>query len=240
MILRILRGGLVLAVCFLLATLVAQAGMFAYLGIRYGINQTKMVQMMAILQDVDLFAMKEETDAEKEEVSVEQVSYAQILETRAEKTSHLELREQAIRNLMDLVRLDQRKLAEEQQRYKQIRTAFDQELAELQERAVSEGMDDVRSKLETLKAPQTKDLLMAMLDPSSDMYAVDDVVTLLKGMPNSKAAKIIGQFKMKEELDKIGDVLRRIREGTPVEDLAAKTRTNLVAPAPGAPRLPTN
>jgi len=222
-------------VYFLLATLIAQEGLFAYLGLRYRLDRTKLVQMMAILQDVDLFAMKEAADKEKEDLPAEQVSYTQILQTRAMKIHHLELREQAVRDLLDLVRLDQRKLAEERRRYEQIKTAFDQQLADVQERTISEGMDDNRAKLESIKAKQAKELLLAMLDPDSENYAINDVVTLLKGMPNTKSSKIITEFKTDKELEQIGEVLNLIREGTPIAGLAGETRKKLASPAPAGP-----
>ena len=92
-------------------------------------------------------------------------------------------------------------------------------------------MDDNRAKLESIKAKQAKELLLEMLDQQE----INDVVTLLKGMPNVKAAKIIGEFKTPDELEKIGQVLRLIREGTPVSDLVANTREKLEQPKPGGP-----
>ncbi len=231
MIGRLMRGGVTLAIYVTLATLIAQAALVMFLGMKYGVNRTKFVQMMAILQDVDLFAMKDAADGQNDDLPTEQASYAQILEERSKKGHDLQLREQAVRNLQNLVRNDLRKLSEERKRFKQIRTGFDTLLTEKLDKAVSEGMDDVRAKLEAIKAPQAKDLLRAMLDPDDDNYAIDDVVTLLKGMPTTKSAKIIAEFNTKEEMEEIGEVLRLIREGEPIADLAATARNELEPPA---------
>ena len=81
MIARLSRGALSLLMYFLLATLVAQGTLFVYLGLRYHLDRNKLVQILAILQDVDLFAMKEAVEKEEEEVSREQVSYEQIVQS---------------------------------------------------------------------------------------------------------------------------------------------------------------
>ncbi len=227
MIARLLRGGLWLLLYTLLATAIAQAAIFVFLGVRYDLNRTKLVQMFAVLQDVDLFAMKEAAAKQKEDLSTEQVSYQQILGERARMIHHLELREQALQDGVAWLRFERQKLADERKRYRQTLSAFDQQLAEMQQQATSEGMDDNRAKLESIKAGQAKDLLVGMIDPKSKSYAIDDAVTLFKGMPNTKAAKIIGEFKDPEDLKMIAEVLRLIREGTPLADLAAETREKL-------------
>lgn len=231
MIVRLLRSGGSLLVYLGLATLLSQGILLSYVTLAWGINRTKLVQALAILQDVDLFAIKEAAEGEQEEVSLEQASYDQIIERRAIKVHHLELREQALRDGLNMLRFEQRKLAEERKRYKQLRGSFDKQLADMQEQITSEGMDDNRRKLEAIKAKQAKELLTEMLDQDE----INDVVTLLKGMPDVKAAKIISEFKTDEELEKIGKVLRLIRQGTPLSDLVADTRKKLDQSKPTGP-----
>ena len=57
-----------------------------------------------------------------------------------------------------------------------------------------------------------------------DQKEVDDVVALLSGMTEGKRAKIIAEFKTPAEIDEIGDVLRRIRQGAPAANVAGKQR----------------
>lgn len=235
MIARILRSGAWALICLLLATVVAQAGVLAYLGLRYGLSRDKLVQIMAVVQDVDLFAIKEAADEEVDDISVEQISYAQVVDARAKMIHHLELREQALRNVLDMVRAERQKLAEERLRQEKLKTAFDRRLADLQDQATSEGMADNRSKLESIKPKQAKELLMALLDPNGDTYAIDDVVILLQGMPTVKSAKIITEFKTEEEMEKIGEVLSLIRQGTPIAGLAAETQQKLQTPQAAGP-----
>lgn len=231
MIAQLLRRGLSLLAYFCLATLIAQAVLFLYLAARYQPDRTKLIQILAILQDVDLFAMKEAAERDRDEISPEQVSYEQIIERRAVKVHHLELRERALKDGLQTLQLERRKLADEQQRQQQLKQVFEKQLVDMQAKETSEGMEDNRAKLESIKAKQAKELLVEMLNNDE----IHDVVTLLKGMPNVKAAKIIGEFKTAEELQEISEVLRLIREGSPVADLAVDTRKELQQPKAAGP-----
>jgi len=226
MIKRLLQASATLLVYFCLATLITQAIVFAYLGFTWQLNRTKLVQILAILQDVDLFAIKEQAEGEKEEFISEQVSYDQILEARALKVHHLELREQALKNGLEQLRFDQRKLAEERKRYAQLRESFDSQLLELQQGAVATGMDEVIQILGNIKPQQAKEQLVQMLDNGE----LDKVVALLAGLPDVKRAKIVGEFETPSEAEQLSEILRRIREGYPDVTLPEETRQELQQP----------
>jgi hypothetical protein len=100
---------------------------------------------------------------------------------------------------------------------------FDAKLAALNGDAMSAGVDEVRRTLETVKPKQAKQFIVEMLDRKE----IDDVVTLLSGMADAKRAKIIGEFKTPGDLDKISEVLRRIREGEPSSSLSDTARKQL-------------
>jgi hypothetical protein len=231
MIPRLLRGATSLAIFFCLATVVAQAFLFVYLTLVWKPDRNQAIQALAILQGVDLFAMKEKAEQEGSELSVEQVSYDQIRETRAIKVYHLELREQALQDALSQLAFEQRKLSEERKRYKQLRDEFDQQLLQIQEGAIVAGTDNVQTKLEGIKPKQAKDLLLQMLKNDK----LDQVVELLANMPTVKCAKIMGEFKTAEESKQLYEILQRIRDGYPNFDLAATTQEKLQQPGPTAP-----
>jgi hypothetical protein len=52
-------------------------------------------------------------------------------------------------------------------------------------------------------------------------------VTLLSSMAEAKRAKIFGEFKTDEEMGKLSEVLRRIREGLPTASVPESTRKQL-------------
>jgi len=231
MIARLLRGVGVLLLYFCFATVVAEMIFGAYLAATLKLDRTRVVQILALAQGIDLFEMKEELDADKVEVAPEQVSFDQIREARAVKVRHLELREQSLKDALDQLRFEQRKLAKEMKNFDLVRADFQIELGVEKEKAAGAGMEDVRAKLESLKAAQAKLFLQDMLD-KDEMNAV---VTLLSGMPNTKAAKIIAEFRTEQETEEIGEVLRRIREGGPPAKLIADTQGQLDQPPPTGP-----
>ena len=228
---RILRSGIPLFVYFCLATFFAELILLAYLGFSWKINRNKAIQVLAILRDIDLFEMRQKAEGEGDEIAPEQVSYRQILEERAEKILHLQLREQALEDGLQQLAYEQRKLGNERKHYKQLEASFKKELLELQEGAVKTGTDNVRLKLESIKPPQAKDLLVQMLKDKR----LDEVVVLLANMPTMKSSKIMSEFKNGDEPKQLYDVLKRIGEGYPEFDLGQQTGEKLAQPNPAGP-----
>ena len=216
-----LVASLLVYVC--VATVIAQAVVFTYVVARWHPNKARLVQALAIAQGVDLFAIKAEADAKLNPPSREQVSHKAITEARAANVRHLQIREQALQDALDQLEYRQNNLAEETAAYKQLHESFDAELLKMQEGAITEGTDNVRSKLESLKSKQAKELLVKMLGDGE----LDEVVTLLATMPTRKCAKIMGEFKTTEELDQLNEILQKIRNGYPDFGLAADMRKKL-------------
>jgi len=230
-LMRMMQAGMALFVYFCAATVMAQVVVGAYIATNWQITEDRWHMMVAIAQGVDILEMKEEADREWEETSSEQVSMDQILDTRAGKYHDLELREQALRNDRSQLEFVKREVTDESRKYRMLREAFDTQLAELQAQTVAAGMDDNRTKLMAIKSPQAKQLLDEMLAKEE----WDDVVTLLKGMPTTNSAKIIKEFKTPEDIERIGKVLRMIREGSPIVEKTEETRKQLNPPDAGQP-----
>jgi hypothetical protein len=226
MIARLLRTGLSLFAYFCVATVLAQIILLAYLALTWQLDRNKVVQILAIAQGVDIFAIRDQAQRDRDQVSPEQVSYQQIRETRAVKVRHLELREQALRQGLEQLAAEGRKLADDMQRQQQLKESFQKELVDLQQGAVASGRENARVKLESLKPKQAKEQLAEMLKNDE----LDDVVALLAGMPDSKAGKIMAEFKLPEESQQLYQILRRIREGFPESELAAATQNKLNQP----------
>ena len=223
MIRRLIGGLGALVVYFCVATVLAQTTLTVYLASTWGIDRSRLVQMLAIAQGVDLFALKEEAKNDDDIIAPEQVSFEQILEQRAKNVHHLQLREQALRDGLSQLSFEQRKLIEEKKRYKQLRQVFEEQLLAQQEGAVADGRDEVRRILESAKPKQSKELLVQMLQNDE----TDAVVRMLVGMPDVKRAKILSEFKTPNELVQLGEVLKRIREGYPNVSLPEDTSQKL-------------
>jgi len=203
---------------FAVGTLLAQMLLLGVVVWKWDLNRDRLVQMLALAQGVDLFAMREVALVKQESIA-EQVSFDEIRAARALKYRNLELREQALASGLAQLRTQQQNLAEELRRFRLVRDAFDKELVEMQERALAKGLDEVRRILETVKPQQAKAQLIEMLNANE----LDTVVALLAEMPDQKRGKIIGEFKTPQEQATIAEVLKRILEGVPNAELAAAT-----------------
>lgn len=223
MIRKLMRLGVTLALYFCIATFLAQVIFFGYCSMTWKVDRGKVVQALAVLQDIDLFAMKKKVEARQTKMLQEQPSYEQVVQARAAKGHHLQLRMTALKSDMDQIETNRRTLAEERQKYDQLRATFNTELADIQESAASEGMEDNIAKLMALKGPQAKQILLDMMEKDE----MDDVVALLMGMPTTNSTKIIKEFKTDKEMDDIGEVLRLIRQGAPVAVPAIDTQQEL-------------
>ncbi len=208
------------------ATLIAQAILLVLLARSWQIDSGRAMQALAVAQGVDLSAMDEESPAHPGEVSHEHVSMEQVLDARALKLRDLELREMSLTEGLAELDRRQRELSRRQQDATRLKETFESELLAIQQKAVAQGIEDTRAKLMAIKPAQAKLLLDDLLERGD----LQTVVTLIRGMPDTKSSKIIAEFKSEKDLERIGEILRLIIEGDAVADLAATTVSQLDNP----------
>jgi len=228
MIARLLRLARWTLIYGCLATVIAQLIILTYLAGSWRPDHTRLVQILAIAQGIDLFDLKAEADREADPPTQEQVSFEQIVQARAIGVHYLELREQSLRDGLDQLAYQQQKLTQEKEQFSQVRESFDAKLLAMQEGVIAQGTEKVRLQLESIKPKQAKELLANMLSDEE----LDEVVLLLGEMPAQKCAKIMAEFKTAEEIEQLNEILRKIREGYPDFKLAADTRKALQHPGP--------
>jgi hypothetical protein len=225
---KILNFAWMLLVGFCLGTIITQTLVAAVIWPRLKLDKERCSRIAAIAQGIEPSA-KEGVKSSKA-ASSEQPSYQEIIETRSVKYRNLELREQQLRNNMAQVQSQESLLADEGKRYKQLREAFDAELAELEKKSTSAGMTEVRQTFEKLDPAQAKELLVEMLDKKE----IDKVVVLLRDMQLKSRTNIIAEFKTPEDSDKISEVLRRLREGEPEAGIVDDAKGKLEPKKPAA------
>lgn len=209
-----LAGSLLLY--FALATLIAEAVMVGYFWSAWGMDRARLIQILAIAQGVDQFALKSDGQPTPDEPPAEQPSYQQIVEARALKFRDLELREQGVKAALDQLRLQEQSLAEQKARWEQQRAEYQTRLASLQKAAESEGIEQNRGILARLPPKQAKEVVLQMLKKNE----TNDAVLLLRDMADAGRAKILKEFKTAEEQEKLDELLRLIRQGAPEAALA--------------------
>jgi flagellar motility protein MotE (MotC chaperone) len=223
MIQRLINGAWTIFAYVCVGTIVSQAIILAYLISTWRIDHQRWMQIVAAAQGILPSGSSESQTKEPEEKIAEQPSYDQILEARALKYRNLEIREQELRNYLSQLQYEQTKLADEKKRYKQLRDGFDAQLLSMREGSAASGKEEVRRTLESLKPKQAKALILEMLDNKE----INEVVALLLPMTDAKRSKIFGEFKTSEEMEKLSEVLRRIREGSPGANVPETTRKQL-------------
>jgi hypothetical protein len=229
MIGRLLRGAMAMFLYTCVATVIAEAILLVYLSRTWQLDRGRLTQILAIAYGIDLSAGKDEAESDQKSAGAEQVSFEQILEARALKSRNLELREQALQNGAGQLRFDQEKIAVEKKQFTQFKENFYADLEKLEKGNVAGGMDENRRILEAMKPKQAKELIAQMLADNK----LNDVVVLLTAMADSKRAKILGEFKTPDEILRVGDLLRCLRDGAPVADKAEDARRKLAPSATG-------
>jgi hypothetical protein len=186
----------------------------------------KLEQISAVVQGVDLRELQHTIDEEHARARLPQPSLRDLAEARALKSRDLELREQELRNQLNLIRLEQNKLVAEADRYQRVQTDFEQRLKNLREGAVATNLENARLILENMKAKQAKEQIQLMLDDGEMKQAV----VLMSSMPIEKRAKIVAEFKTEKESEELAEMLRLIRAGEPEVTLIDETQNNLTEP----------
>lgn len=207
---------------FCLATLLAQMGIFVYFWFFGGLDAARLARMVAAAQGVETAEAPTEVVTRKTD-STEQVSFERILQERTAQSRSLQLREDALNNALEQLRAREDALEKRVQQEQQARDAFEKQLANIQEEAVSAGMENVRETLTKIDAGQAKDILMGMYNNKE----MRPIVMLMADMDNAKRARIIGEFQTPEELEALQIILEQLREGAPEGPLAGATKEQL-------------
>lgn len=202
------------------ASFLAVVVMALVLKMKWGIDGKRLDHIVAVAQGVNLVDIGVKAEQMREKESTAQVSLPEILTRRSLEVKHLWLREEALKSGLEQLRYEQQKLSDDRIVFQQIQEKFDERLKGIEDPAVLAGIEDVQTKLAAIKASQAKDLLIDMIDNDE----MDAVVRLLNGMPTTKAAKIMTEFKTPDEMKQLDEILRKIRIGAPLAPLVEDTQ----------------
>ncbi len=216
-------------IMFCAASFAAQVMGLAYLWTTGKLNEEKLDQMLAVVHGVDLHALEAQYGPSQKPIESEQPSFEELVEQRFAKSLDFDLRETAIdKALIELHSLET-DLRAQRDRFDARRREFEVRIDQLRQETLDEGLTNVQLKLEAIQPKQAKDLLIKMIADASveNDGAWDAAVTMLKNMPVEKSRKIIAEFKTADEIEKLHELLRRIRLGEPATDLLTEARDEL-------------
>jgi hypothetical protein len=215
-----------LFVAFSIGTVISLAVIGAMLWWKGVVTDERLFGMLAALQGVkpppppSLSAL---------DVDAEQPSFEQILNARMRASLDLDLRENAIDKALGDLRTLEAALKSESLRLDSWKKSFDDRLASLQTAATEAALLEVQRTLEAMPAKQAKEQIIKTLSepktPGDD--PMEDIVRILKAMPLDKRRKILQEFKLPDEVEKLSEILRVIRLGGSDADLLRDTRGQL-------------
>ena len=154
----------------------------------------------------------------------EQVEFIQ--QTFDAQTAQLDRRERELADLQRQVELAKQQAARDRAKLEQQQKDLTARQAQAATLATDKGFQDSLQLYTTMPAKQVKQVFMTLGD--------DVVQRYLEAMEPRTAAKIIREFKLPEEVDRIQRVLERMRQGGPRPTAAASnnaTGVNAVTPA---------
>jgi len=214
---------IVAAVC--VATVIAAVALIAFYAQSWKINRERFVQAVVILQGKTPESLLPPPPPKKEKDS-EQPAYDQVLAAQGLKSRDLEQREMTVRTNIQQFQEELNKIVEEKRRVQSVCDDLQAKLDEMNASAASAGTETVLQTFQSLKPKQAKELISQRLEKGD----LDVVVRLLAEMSDSKRAKIIAEFKTPTEMEQIGAVLDRIRQGQPAKGMIDETGKKLQPP----------
>ncbi|HWC88792.1 MAG TPA: hypothetical protein VG433_04035 [Pirellulales bacterium] len=212
--------------CACIATVLALLVLAGYCWWQGVLDRDKLADLAGVL-DGSASATRPEAEIIGLHDRTNQPSLLDIARARALQSRDFELREQMLHSQSDQLKDERVKLTGEIDRYNRVKTALDRQLETLRAATLSNSQETTRLILETMKPKQAKEQVVRMVDEGS----MNEVVALLSAMTPTKRAKVITEFKTPEEVDKLAEILKVIREGEPELSLIDEAKTQL-QPAP--------
>jgi len=124
-----------------------------------------------------------------------------------EQSAQLDRRKRELDALAEQVAREQKHLADAGTALEQARKQLDEREKADESRAADKGFQDTLKLYNSMPAPQVKKVFMSL--------PVETVVNYLQAMQPRTAAKIIKEFKTKDETDLIQKVMEKMRQGGP-------------------------
>jgi hypothetical protein len=210
-------GGCLVYLC--VGTILSVCVFFAVAWVKGYLNREKVAGLIAVMRG-EISPTTATKDNMNTEYQPKALSFEELDQRRTTFTRHLELREQAVQNSKDQISGEQDRLLKEKKSFEMLVSDYRKQIKDADEGRVKKGYEDVRLIWENIKPKQAKELILKMIDADEK----DEVVAIFSSMPVPKQGKIVQEFKEEEEVKKLDDILRRIREGgtggTPNRSLA--------------------
>ena len=197
------------------ATAIAEAIILGSLWQSGAFEQTKMQRYAAIVYGFELTDLNIDGKKSAKSDGDTEMTRDELLDSRVKSSETLITRQDAIRKGADEIRVFVQSLSTQRERYEIVKGGFEDLLAELERDVNTTAITEVRRTLEVLQPKQTKDLMIDMLrdgDANPEDNVLDDLLAMIRGMPQDKLKKIFTEFKSEEEREMLNRILLAIGE----------------------------
>ncbi len=193
---------------FCIGTVITQFIMLGYFAWRGTLSADTTTKVVALLNGIDITGERLVRIMNKADAS-EQPDFEEILADRAMKSFDMDLRLRSQKTFDDELTKMVTDLRENTARFDQRREAFERKQEEYRQGTQDAGMKEVQRTLLALAPDQAKDQLMRIYEDQR----IDEVVSIIQGMPLDKRKDILAEFTTADEAEKLNEILRRISEG---------------------------
>ena len=210
MIEKLMRGLGIATLYGSASLLLAMLMLAGYLWYAWGMNDERLMKMIAIAQGFDVDHIEEEI---KNAVLEEQMSITrdEIIMARASQERNNELQGKAANDLLTQIESESGRIEQMKRAIDAKQAAFDEQQRKLKEEAESKGLTDLTTYLEMADAELAKFYVMDMIEKAE----YHRVILVLRGMQLKKLKGIINVFEADNEKADMARVLRKIGNGEP-------------------------
>jgi len=210
MIEKLMRGLGIATLYGSASLLLAMLMLVGYLWYAWGMNDERLMKMIAIAQGFDVDKIEEEI---KNAVLEEQMSITrdEIIMARASQERNSELQGKAANDLLTQIESESGRIEQMKRAIDAKQAAFDEQQRKLKEEAESKGLTDLTTYLEMADAELAKFYVMDMIEKAE----YHRVILVLRGMQLKKLKGIINVFEADNEKADMARVLRKIGNGEP-------------------------
>lgn len=221
-----LRG----VVAFCTGTVIAELLLLLMFIFSGGLQRVDPYMLAAIFYGIDQATLADYQDQLNPDESFSAVGLEELSRKDMAEILNLDMRERSLQTAIEDLRFYESMLGTERERYDELRTGFEDQLARLEGVANNANLIRLRDAIANLDATQAKDQIMAFLknaDDSGDQEIANDVVVMIKTMPIDKRKRIFAEFQTEPEKKRLGYIVHEIRVGNPEVPLIQKAREEL-------------